>query len=174
VRRLLRWVLLRHHRPLCSDEWLPCRPLFVHYWPLVVVPVFGVPCRPLVGFDWPHHLGPVHCVQHGPLRQLDGPHCVEAVLGMCGRPLWELDGPFGVDLHRRVRHRNILCCWSERLLELPSRKVRIIDGLFCLRLLLGRVLLRHHRPLGSHGTVHFRQVLKRWCQLVLVVCCWHF
>ena len=62
---------------------------------------------------------------------------------------------------------------SKLLLELPSRKVRIIDGLFCLRLLLGRVLLRHHRPLGSHGILHFRQVLKRWCQLLLVVCSRH-
>ena len=93
-----------------------------------------------------------------------GKYCVvEPVLGLCRGPLWELDGLIGVDLHRRVRHRNILCCWSERLLELPSRKVRIIDGLFCLRLLLGRVLLRHHRPLGSHGSLRWWKILGCGC-----------
>ena len=146
---------------------MPYGPLVCVHKPNLVVSVFGVSCWPLVGLDWPHCLSPVHCVQHGPLLFEHGPYCVEPVLGMCRGPPWELDGLIGVDLHRRVRHRNILCCWSERLLELPGRTVRIIDGLFCLRLLLGRVLLRHHRPLGSHGTVHFRQVLNRWCQLLL-------
>ena len=142
---------------------MPCGPLVCVHKPNLVVSVFGVSCWPLVGLDWPHCLSPVHCVQHGPLRQLDGQHCVEPVLGMCRGPLWELDGLIGVDLHRRVRHRNILCCWSERLLELPSRKVRIIDGLFCLRLLLGRVLLRHYRPLGSHGSLRWWRILGCGC-----------
>ena len=123
MRCLLCWVLLRHHRPLCSDEWLPRRPLFILYWPNFFVPVFGVSCRALVGLDGPLKFGPVHCVCFGPLFFEHRVHRVHPVHCLCRRPIRQLDESDCICMQWLMCIREIFCHWRQFLHKLRCREI---------------------------------------------------
>ena len=59
-------------------------------------------------------------------------------------------------------------------LQVKKIKPSLEKAIFCLLLTYHAVQIRfvlcYEWLGGGHGNVHFRQVLERWCELVLVVC----